>query len=101
MTPPRPQSPNEVKPIKVSEASRQTEWTRPSFMRDDVGPATIDASGEYPQAVIDTQRSLGAFGMKIPREYGGLGLSQIEYQKVMERLGSCDANLIETLKKSP
>ena len=98
MTPPRPQSPNEVRSIKVSEASRQTERT--SFMRNDVDPATIDASSEYPQAVIDTQRSLGAFGMKIPREYGCLGLSQIEYQKVMERLASCDANLIETLKKS-
>ena len=101
MTPPRPQSPNEVESIKVAEASGQTEWTRPRFMRDAVDSETIDASSEYPQAIIDTLRSLGAFGMKIPREYGCFGLSQIEYQKVMERLASCDANLIETLKKLP
>ena len=100
MPPPRPQSPNDVDSIRVAEASRQTEWTRPSFMRDDVDPATIDASSEYSQAVIDTLRSPGAFGMKIPRKIR-LGLSQIEYEKVMEQLDSCDAKLIETLKKSP
>jgi alkylation response protein AidB-like acyl-CoA dehydrogenase len=31
--------------------------------------------------------------MKIPKEYGGLGFTQIEYQKVMELLGSYDGNL--------
>ena len=67
-------------------------------MRDDVDPVTVAASSESSQAVIDTLRSLGAFGMKIPRKYGGLGLSQIEYQKAMELLDSCDAKLIETLK---
>ncbi len=101
MTTPIARSPNDVESTRVADASRQTEWTRPRFLRDDVDPATIDASSEYSQAVIDTLRSLGAFGMKIPRKYGGLGLSQIQYQKVMEQLDSCDANLIETLKKSP
>ena len=48
MTPPRPQSPNDVESIKVSETSWQTEWTRPSLMRNDVDPATIDASTRLP-----------------------------------------------------
>ncbi|MGH7434873.1 MAG: acyl-CoA dehydrogenase family protein, partial [Polyangiaceae bacterium] len=44
-----------------------------------VDPVAIDESGEYPQAVLDALASLGAFGMKIPAEYGGLGLTQREY----------------------
>ncbi len=43
MTPPRPPSPKEVESTRVGDASRQTERTRPSFLRDDVDPATIDA----------------------------------------------------------
>ena len=53
--------------------------------------------GEYPPDVIDGLRQLGAFGMKIPAEYGGLGLTQVEYAKVMQLLGSYDANLTALL----
>lgn len=118
----------------VAEASRQTEWVQPSFMkelflgkfrldlihpfptapqerpeftafynafseflRDHVDSAGIDATGEYPEAVVDGLRKLGAFGMKIPTEYGGLGFSQLEYQKVMELLGAVDGNLTALL----
>src|SRR5438876_10218985 len=103
-------SPHEVserESLKVAEASRQAEWTRPSFMRelflgrfrldlihpyplpgperpeftafydafkrflrDDVDSVEIDATGEYPEHVLEGLRRLGAFGMKIPKEYG-------------------------------
>ncbi len=63
------------------------------FLRDHVDPAEIDALGEYPADVIEGLRRLGAFGMKVPAEYGGLGLNQVEYGKVMQLLGSYDANL--------
>ncbi len=36
---------------------------------------------------------MGAFGMKIPTEYGGLGLSQMNYGRAAMLLGSWDANL--------
>jgi alkylation response protein AidB-like acyl-CoA dehydrogenase len=63
------------------------------FLRTEVDPAAIDASGEYPDHVVDGLRKLGAFGMKIPKEYGGMGFSQAEYQKIMHLLGSYDGNL--------
>jgi alkylation response protein AidB-like acyl-CoA dehydrogenase len=63
------------------------------FLRSEVDPVEIDASGEYPDHVVDGLRKLGAFGMKIPKEYGGLGFNQIEYQKVMQLLGGFDGNL--------
>ncbi len=50
-----------------------------------------------PADVIDGLRKLGAFGMKIPLEYGGLGLNQVEYGKVMQLVGSYDANITALL----
>src|SRR3989442_1584099 len=41
------------------------------FLRDNVDSDRIDREGEIPDAVIQGLRELGAFGIKIPREYGG------------------------------
>ncbi len=121
---------SELESRKVAEASRETEWKQPSFLRemflgnfrldlihpyplpaeerpefaafynaikeflrDQVDPVEIDTTGEYPEQVVDGLRKLGAFGMKIPKKYGGLGFTNVEYQKVMQLLGSIDGNL--------
>ncbi len=85
---------------------RRTEW-RPqflaffgklkAFLRDHTDPVEIDVSGEYPPEVIDGLRELGAFGMKIPRKYGGLGFDQVEYAKCMELIGAHDGNIVALL----
>ena len=67
------------------------------FLREKVDPARIDETGEYPSEVIDGLRKLGAFGMKIPAEYGGLGMNQVEYGKAMQLVGGYDANLTALL----
>ena len=59
----------------------------------EVDPEAIDATGEYPPHVLDGLRKLGAFGLKIPKEYGGLGFTMLEYSKLMELLGSVDGNV--------
>jgi len=64
-----------------------------AFLRDHVDPVEIDESGEYPQETIDGLRRLGAFGMKIPTEYGGLGFTVTEYTTVMQMVGSYDGNI--------
>jgi alkylation response protein AidB-like acyl-CoA dehydrogenase len=68
-----------------------------TFLEQHVDSAEIDESGEYPPHVIDGLKRLGAFGMKIPREYGGLGFGQAEYSKIMELLGSYDGNITALL----
>jgi len=115
---------------EVAEASRQQDWSQPSFLREmflghfrfdliapypveherrpefaefyerfelfllsEVDPIEIDTSGEYPQRVLEGLRRLGAFGMKISKQYGGLGLTNWEYQQVMKLLGSYEGNL--------
>jgi hypothetical protein len=63
------------------------------FLRNEVDPAAIDRAGEYPQKVLDGLRHLGAFGMKIPAKYGGLGFTNVEYSRVMTLIGSYCGNL--------
>ncbi len=67
------------------------------FLRTEVNPVEIDQTGEYPEAVVDGLRRLGAFGMKIPTEYGGLGFTVSEYTTVMEMVGSYDSNVTALL----
>lgn len=64
-----------------------------AFLRDEVDPAEIDRTGEYPPKVLDGLRRLGAFGMKIPAKYGGLGFTNVEYNRVMTLIGSRCGNL--------
>jgi alkylation response protein AidB-like acyl-CoA dehydrogenase len=68
-----------------------------AFLAEKVDPAAIDASGEYPPEVVDGLKRMGAFGMKIPTEFGGLGFTQVEYGKVMELVGSYDGNVVALL----
>src|SRR2546421_4572535 len=42
------------------------------LLREQVDSDRIDREGEIPDAVIQGLRELGAFGIKIPREYGGV-----------------------------
>ncbi len=67
------------------------------FLREQVDPVAIDETGEYPEHVVKGLAELGAFGMKIPREYGGLGLTHPEYVKCMKLLGSYDSNVTALL----
>ena len=67
------------------------------FLREDVDSDRIDREGEIPENVIQGLRELGAFGIKIPREYGGLGLSQLSYMKAIELVSSVDGSLTALL----
>jgi alkylation response protein AidB-like acyl-CoA dehydrogenase len=57
----------------------------------------IDREGEIPEPVLRGLKDLGAFGIKIPREYGGLGLSQLSYMKAIELVSSIDGSITALL----
>src|SRR5260370_7798734 len=61
------------------------------FLRERVDSDRIDREGEVPEEIIAGLRELGAFGIKIPREYGGLRLSQLSYLRAIEPASSIDA----------
>ncbi|MBX6331716.1 MAG: acyl-CoA dehydrogenase family protein [Gemmatimonadaceae bacterium] len=57
----------------------------------------IDRTGEIPEPLVQELRDMGAFGIKIPREYGGLGLSQRSYVRAMGMVTSKDGSLTALL----
>src|SRR6059058_4521205 len=63
------------------------------FLREKVDPDEIDRTGEVPPEVIEQLARMGAFGIKIPPGYGGLGLSQTNYCRAAVLLGSYCGNL--------
>ncbi len=70
-----------------------------SFM-ERVDSEEIDRTGEIPESVIQELRDMGAFGIKIGKEYGGLGLSQMSYIRAIEMVTSKDGSLTALLSAS-
>src|SRR6266478_5457741 len=63
------------------------------YLRENIDADEIDRTGEIPQKNIDDLFAMGAFGVKIPKQYEGLGLSQVNYGRAAMLLGSWDENL--------
>lgn len=88
-------------PFPLEEPTRPefVEWfdAFKAFLLEHVDPIEIDATGEYPEHVVDGLRAMGAFGIKIPKEYGGLGFTHPEYVRVMQLLGAYDCNVTALL----
>ncbi|HEY3056388.1 MAG TPA: acyl-CoA dehydrogenase family protein [Thermoanaerobaculia bacterium] len=110
-----------VEAMEVAEASRETEWEKPSFvgqlflgnldldlihpfpqqpeedkaeadafleklerfLAENVDADKIDEQGEYDYSLFERFKQLGAWGMKIPKEYGGLGFSATNYNRAI------------------
>jgi alkylation response protein AidB-like acyl-CoA dehydrogenase len=126
----RPGPVDEHEARQVAESARETEWVKPSFVRElflgrlrldlihpppvqdpeekqraaefhhklyefakTVDGEEIERTGRVPDPVIDGLRQLGAFGIKIPQEYGGLGLSQRSYNTAIAIIGSAASAL--------
>lgn len=84
-------------PAADAEAGRPFLDALAHLLKHEVDSDRIDAEGEIPDALIERLAKLGAFGIKIPKEYGGLGLSQTNYCRAAQLLGSVDANLTALL----
>jgi alkylation response protein AidB-like acyl-CoA dehydrogenase len=59
-----------------------------AFLRKHVDADLIDRTGEIPEEVQAGLRRLGAYGIKIPQKYGGLGFSQTTYCRACLLLAS-------------
>jgi alkylation response protein AidB-like acyl-CoA dehydrogenase len=67
------------------------------FMRERVDSDMIDREGKIPSYIVRGLGEIGAFGIKIPIEYGGLGLSQYSYTRAIGLVTSQDGNLTALL----
>ncbi|WP_169567669.1 acyl-CoA dehydrogenase family protein [Sneathiella limimaris] len=63
------------------------------FVRERLIPAEdiVEETNDVPEDIIQDMRELGLFGLSIPEEYGGLGLSMLQECEVIHEL--CKASL--------
>ncbi len=54
-----------------------------AFLREEVDPLEIERDAKIPDHVVKGLCALGALGMKIDEEYGGLGLSYVYYNRAL------------------
>jgi alkylation response protein AidB-like acyl-CoA dehydrogenase len=64
-----------------------------AFLENEVDAQAIESEGRIPDEVIDGFKAIGALGMKVPEEYGGLGLSQVYYNRAMMLIGTCHSSV--------
>ena len=58
------------------------------FLVSQVDPAQIERDAKIPDEVIEGLGKIGALGIKVLPEYGGLGLSTVYYNRALELVGS-------------
>ena len=64
-----------------------------AFMRANVDADEIERNSKIPDHIIKGLAELGAFGIKIPTEYGGLGLSQVSYNRAIALVSSWESSI--------
>jgi alkylation response protein AidB-like acyl-CoA dehydrogenase len=64
-----------------------------AFLTEKVDHLQIERDAKIPDEVIDGFKELGAFGMKVPQKYGGLGLSQVDYNRALAMVGTWHGSL--------
>src|SRR3954464_9875978 len=64
-----------------------------AFLDERVDPLQIERDSKLPDDVVEGLKELGALGMKIPEEYGGLGLTAVYYNRALELAGSYHASI--------
>ncbi|MET7712675.1 acyl-CoA dehydrogenase family protein [Streptomyces sp. NPDC005407] len=63
------------------------------FCETKIDGALIEREARIPDEVINGLKELGALGMKIDIKYGGLGLTQVYYNKALALVGSANPAL--------
>ncbi|MDQ6748290.1 MAG: acyl-CoA dehydrogenase family protein, partial [Candidatus Dormibacteraeota bacterium] len=67
------------------------------FLTERVDPLEIEERGQLGDDVIQGLKDLGALGMKIPKQYGGLGLTQVYYNRALALTGTWHSALATLL----
>ena len=60
-------------------------------------PLEIEREAKIPDNVLDALKRIGALGMKVPPQYGGLGLSQVYYSKALAIAGNWHSSICTLL----
>jgi len=77
----------------VTEEFRQWHSRIRDFVKNTLDPLSLQVEKEenIPEEIVADIRKLGLFGMPVPKEYGGLGLTTVEEMLVYEELTQTNA----------
>jgi len=77
----------------VTEEFRQLHSRIRDFVKNTLDPLSLQVEKEekIPEEIVADIRKLGLFGMPVPKEYGGLGLTTVEEMLVYEELTKTNA----------
>ena len=64
-----------------------------AFLTEHVDPQQIEEDSKLSEETIQGLKDLGALGMKIPKRYGGLGLTQVYYNRALSLAGTWHASI--------
>ncbi|MFC2088201.1 acyl-CoA dehydrogenase family protein [Calditrichota bacterium] len=63
------------------------------FAADNIDSSKFDELEEIPTEVVDGFKELGFFGLVIPEEYGGFGLTSTSFVRILEEAGKVDGSI--------
>jgi len=63
------------------------------FFEENIDPLKFDADEKVPDDVVEGMKELGAFGLQVPIEYGGVGLNNTQYGRVGEEIGKTELGM--------
>jgi alkylation response protein AidB-like acyl-CoA dehydrogenase len=86
----------EPDPAKVEKGEAFLQRLR-TFLEEHVDAMQIERDAKIPDEVVQGLKDIGALGMKIPEEYGGLGLSLVYYNKALGLAGNFHSALTALL----
>jgi alkylation response protein AidB-like acyl-CoA dehydrogenase len=69
-------------PEEVEKGERFLERLR-ELLETEVDPLEIERDAKIPDRAVDGLKAIGALGMKVKEQYGGLGLSQVYYNRAI------------------
>lgn len=58
------------------------------FLRETLDPDDVDVLRDVPTGIIQGLAEMGVFAMRIPTEYGGLGMSEVNYHRAISLMAS-------------
>ncbi|NVB42904.1 acyl-CoA dehydrogenase family protein [Pseudenhygromyxa sp. WMMC2535] len=67
------------------------------FLRERVEEGGVDHDKLLEPELLDELKEMGLFGLQVPEEYGGLGLSNTGYARLFERVAATDSSIAVTL----
>ncbi|MDT5146348.1 MAG: hypothetical protein QOC58_993 [Mycobacterium sp.] len=81
------------KPSDADEAHTHAFLEKLREFLDTVDGSVIERDAQIPDEYVKGLAGLGCFGMKIPTEYGGLGMSQVAYNRALMMVASVNPSL--------